>query len=88
MKEKIIKFLDRKHQDFVEVLLQATLFNVGDGLTMSQIVDITSYTEQTIRKIINHINKEWSIIKIDKTNKPYKYTIDVDRVSQIKNSFE
>lgn len=84
VKEKIIQFLDKKYQDFVEVLLQVTLFNIGDGLTMSQIVDITSYTEQTIRKMINHINKELSIIKIDKTNKPYKYTIDVDNVSQIK----
>lgn len=84
MKEKIIEFFDSKYQYLVEVLLQVTLFSIGDGLTMSQIVNITSYTEQTIRKMIKHINREFSIIKIDKTNKPYKYTIDIDNVSQIK----
>lgn len=50
---------------------------------MPQIVKITGYTEQSIRKMIKGVNKEYSIIKINKEHKPYKYFIDIDAVDAI-----
>ena len=72
--------LDNKYLNLVDILLQSTLFSIDDGLTMEQLVKFTSYTEQTIRKMIKNINKDITIIKIDNTNKPYKYTIDIENI--------
>lgn len=80
IKRKIYELLDNKYLNFVDILLQSTLFNIDDGLTMEQLVKFTSYTEQTIRKMIKNINKDITIIKIDNTNKPYKYTIDIENI--------
>lgn len=82
MMKKICHHIDLKYKAFVEVILQVTLFGV-DGFLMSQIVKITGYTQQSIRKIIKEVNKEYAIIKINKEHKPYKYSIDVDVVYAI-----
>ena len=83
IKEKIDKLLDNKYLKFVDILLQSTFFNIDDGLTMDQIVSLTKITEQTIRKMIKNINKDFNIIKIDNANKPYKYAIDIENIYKI-----
>ena len=80
IKGKIDQLLDNKYLNLLDILLQSTFFNIDDGLTMDQIVNITSYTEQTIRKMIKNINKDFNIIKIDNANKPYKYAINIENV--------
>lgn len=53
---------------------------------MSQLVKITNYSEQSIRAMIKKINHEDNIIKIDQQHKPYKYSINLDVVSKLKES--
>lgn len=69
-------------KDFVVLILQITLFGV-EGFLMSQLVKATNYTEQSIRNIIKTVNKEHNIIKIDKEHKPYKYSIDLEVISNL-----
>lgn len=83
MMAKIKKHINSKYAGFVEVILQVTLFGI-DGIVMEQLVKITGYTEQTIRTIIKNVNQEYNIIKIDKEYKPYKYTINMDKISDLK----
>ena len=54
-----------------------------EGFMMSQLVETTGYTEQSIRNIIKAINKDRSIIKIDREHKPYKYSIDLVVISDL-----
>ena len=53
---------------------------------MSQLVKITNYSEQSIQAMIKKINHEDNIIKIDQQHKPYKYSINLDVVSKLKES--
>jgi len=71
-----------KHKDLINVLLEATLFAV-DGLTMSNLVKITSKTEQTLRSFIKEINQKDHIILIDHSHKPYRYKVDIDIISTL-----
>lgn len=88
IKGKIDQLLDNKYLNLLDILLQSTFFNIDDGLTMDQIVSLTKITEQTIRKMIKNINKDFNIIKIDNANKPYKYAIDIENIYKQTNSFE
>ena len=78
--QKITNHILAKHQSLVEILLQATLFDI-EGLSMSQLVETTQYTQQTIRTLIKSINKDYDIIEINKEHKPYRYKINLDVVS-------
>lgn len=82
MSNKLCNYVDDRYKDFVILILQVTLFGV-EGFLMPQLVKLTGYTEQSIRNIIKVVNKEYNIIKIDKENKPYKYSIDLDVVSDL-----
>ena len=44
------------------------------------------YSEQSIQAMIKKINHEDNIIKIDQQHKPYKYSINLDVVSKLKES--
>ena len=81
--KKLCKYVDSKYQLLVELILQVTLFGI-EGFTMTQLVKITNYSEQSIRAIIKKINHEDNIIKIDQQHKPYKYSINLDVVSKLK----
>ena len=83
MIKKLCKYVDSKYQSLVELILQVTLFGI-EGFTMSQLVKITNYSEQSIRAMIKKINHEDNIIKIDQQHKPYKYSINLDAVSKLK----
>ena len=85
MVKKLCKYVDSKYQSLVELILQVTLFGI-EGFTMSQLVKITNYSEQSIRAMIKKINHEDNIIKIDQQHKPYKYSINLDVVSKLKES--
>ena len=80
--KKLYKYVDSKYQSLVELILQVTLFGI-EGFTMTQLVKITNYSEQSIRAIIKKINHENNIIKIDQQHKPYKYSINLDVVSKL-----
>lgn len=80
--EKICNHVDSKYKDFVVLILQISLFGI-EGFLMSQLVKLTNYTEQSIRNIIKIVNKDHNIIKIDKEHKPYKYSIDLEVVSNL-----
>lgn len=80
--KKLYKYVDSKYQSLVELILQVTLFGI-EGFTMSQLVKITNYSEQSIRAMIKKINHEDNIIKIDQQHKPYKYSINLDVVSKL-----
>lgn len=80
--KKLYKYVDSKYQSLVELILQVTLFGI-EGFTMTQLVKITNYSEQSIRAIIKKINHEDNIIKIDQQHKPYKYSINLDVVSKL-----
>ena len=80
--KKLYKYVDSKYQSLVELILQVTLFGI-EGFTMSKLVKITNYSEQSIRAIIKKINHEDNIIKIDQQHKPYKYSINLDVVSKL-----
>lgn len=80
--KKLCKYVDSKYQSLVELILQVTLFGI-EGFTMTQLVKITNYSEQSIRAIIKKINHENNIIKIDQQHKPYKYSINLDVVSKL-----
>lgn len=80
--KKLYKYVDSKYQLLVELILQVTLFGI-EGFTMSQLVKITNYSEQSIRAMIKKINHEDNIIKIDQQHKPYKYSINLDVVSKL-----
>lgn len=80
--EKICNHVDSKYKDFVLLILQISLFGI-EGFLMSQLVKLTNYTEQSIRNIIKIVNKDHNIIKIDKEHKPYKYSIDLEVVSNL-----
>ena len=82
MIKKLCKYVDSKYQSLVELILQVTLFGI-EGFTMSQLVKITNYSEQSIRAMIKKINHEDNIIKIDQQHKPYKYSINLDVVSKL-----
>ena len=83
--KKLCKYVDSKYQSLVELILQVTLFGI-EGFTMTQLVKITNYSEQSIRAMIKKINHEDNIIKIDQQHKPYKYSINLDVVSKLKES--
>lgn len=85
MVKKLCKNVAPKYHSLVELILQVTLFGI-EGFTMSQLVKITNYSEQSIRAMIKKINHENNIIKIDKQHKPYKYSINLDVVSKLKES--
>lgn len=80
--KKLYKYVDSKYQLLVELILQVTLFGI-EGFTMSQLVKITNYSEQSIRAMIKKINHEDNIIKIDQQHKPYKYSINLDVISKL-----
>ena len=83
--KKLYKYVDSKYQLLVELILQVTLFGI-EGFT-SKLVKITNYSEQSIVAIIKKINHEDNIIKIDQQkHKPYKYSINLDVVSKLKES--
>lgn len=68
MVKKLCKYVDSKYQSLIELILQVTLFGI-EGFTMSQLVKITNYSEQSIRAMIKKINHEDNIIKmINNTN--------------------
>ena len=67
----------------VKTILEITLFGI-EGFLMSDLVKTTGYTEQSIRSIVKTINKKYLIIKINKEHKPYKYSIDLDVLSNLK----
>ena len=75
MVKKLCKYVDSKYQALVELILQVTLFGI-EGFTMTQLVKITNYSEQSIQAMIKKINHEDNIIKIDQQHKPYKYSIN------------
>ena len=52
---------------------------------MQQLCKMFNNTEQTIRKRIKMVNKNYKIIKIDDTHKPYKYYVDIDTLSRLEN---
>lgn len=79
IKKKIHSHVNEKHHELVEILLQSTLFGPS-GLTMSELVELTSLTEQTLRRNIKEINQTHQIIKVNNRNKPYQYTIDIDNI--------
>ena len=85
MVKKLRKYVDSKYQSLVELILQVTLFGI-EGFTMTQLVKITNYSEQSIQAMIKKINHEDNIIKIDQQHKPYKYSINLDVVSKLKES--
>lgn len=85
MVKKLCKYVDSKYQSLVELILQVTLFGI-EGFTMTQLVKITNYSEQSIQAMIKKINHEDNIIKIDQQHKPYKYSIDLYVVSKLKES--
>ena len=85
MVKKLCKYVDSKYLSLIELILQVTLFGI-EGFTMTQLVKITNYSEQSIRAIIKKINHEDNIIKIDQQHKPYKYSINLDVVSKLKES--
>ena len=60
-----------------------TLFDI-EGIMMTQLVKTTGYTEQTIRYIIKTINKDIEIINVDNAQKPYRYTVNIDVLSNSK----
>ena len=85
MVKKLCKYVDSKYQSLVELILQVTLFGI-EGVTITQLVKITNYSEQSIRTMIKKINHKNNIIKIDQQHKPYKYSINLDVVSKLKES--
>ena len=66
------------------MLVRSNFFAI-DGLTMQQLCKMFNNTEQTIRKRIKMVNKNYKIIKIDDTHKPYKYYVDIDTLSRLEN---
>ena len=84
MKKKINTYVNEDNITLVECLLEVTLFAI-DGLTMQQLCKMFNNTEQTIRKRIKMVNKNYKIIKIDDTHKPYKYYVDIDTLSRLEN---
>lgn len=63
MVKKLCKYVDSKYQSLVELILQVTLFGI-EGFTMTQLVKITNYSEQSIQAMIKKINHEDNIIKM------------------------
>lgn len=84
MKKKINTYVNEDNITLVESLLEVTLFAI-DGLTMQQLCKMFNNTEQTIRKRIKMVNKNYKIIKIDDTHKPYKYYVDIDTLSKFES---
>ena len=84
MKKEINTYVNEDNITLVECLLEVTLFAI-DGLTMQQLCKMFNNTEQTIRKRIKMVNKNYKIIKIDDTHKPYKYYVDIDTLSRLEN---
>lgn len=71
------KFIDKKFISILSPILLHTVFSTFSGLYMETLVSETGLTEQTLRKSIKVINKTYNnIITIQKTNKPYIYSID------------
>ena len=74
---KMHKYVESKYVPVAELILQVTLFGI-EGFNMSQLKDMTGYTEQSIRNIIKSINKKYAVIKVDKSSKPYRYQINLE----------
>ncbi len=84
LKEKMNHFIDDKYKDFMEFLLEVTLFGPNGGISMAELVQITSKTQQTLRSHIKAINKDYHFIDVESSHKPYMYKIDIDAISSLK----
>ena len=82
LKQKLDHHIDNQYIVFANMLLEATIFRF-ETFTMSDLKEITSHAVPTIKTMISNINKEQEIILIDKKSRPYKYSINVDLVSEL-----
>lgn len=68
MVKKLCKYVDSKYQALVELILQVTLFGI-EGFTMTQLVKITNYSEQSIQAMIKKLIMKIILLKlINNTN--------------------
>lgn len=79
----IYKNIDSVYHSFLHILLESTLFAPID-LNMKLLTEITSLTEQSIRRKIKAINKKYDCIIIHKEHKPYQYSLDMEKIRGIR----
>lgn len=82
LKQKLDNHIDEQYTAFANILLEVTIFGF-EKFTMSDLKVITSHAVPTIKNMINNINKDHEIILIDKKNRPFEYSINVDLVSEL-----
>lgn len=82
IKHCINRNIDSSYHMLFEVLLESTIFAPVD-LTMHLLTEITSLTEQTIRKKIKEINKKYDCIVVQKEHKPYRYALNIEKLREL-----